>query len=1010
MCGIAGIIDGSASREHREAVVARMNAAMLHRGPDDAGTDSAGPATIGMRRLAIFDPANGHQPMVTSDGRHRIVFNGAIYNFAVLRAELSARGHAFRTQCDTEVLLAAYAAWGEDCLPRLRGMFAFAVWDRDEQSLFLARDAFGIKPLYYHEKAAGGLLFASEINALLASGECPSDPDPVAVADYLAWFAVPAPRTLHRGIRSLRPGECARWRGGRLEVRTHWSFATRRNQDPVCTSREEFTRELRGRLEDTIRAHVLADVPVGAFLSGGLDSAAVVGLMTRVGGARLRTFSIGFGEAAYSEADAAAATARHFGAEHHASVLTGSRVAGDLDRILGRMDQPTGDGINTWYASEAARAGGVTVALSGLGGDELFGGYPSFRTVPQLAGWLAWWRKVPGPLRRIALGRLRLGDTRRRKLADFLEFGTDASSLAALQRRVFDEPARMALLNPDVRRINAGGGPFHPELAGLSRELADTGTFELVSAWELRTYMADVLLRDSDVMSMGHSLELRVPFIDRPLIEWLWRQPAVFKETPHHPKASLAAALADLLPPGMADRRKQGFTLPFPLWMREELRPFLEETFSQASVGRSGMFSTPAVTKLWQGYLGNNDTREWSRVWSLAVLIACLNRRNAVVAPPSPAPVEISPDASRPAATLPGRTLLLAPEIFASEGGIPRILQIYLRALCELSPAEDNVRLLSLNDPAAVDPAGLARCGAGNVVRATGSDRGKVGFVRAALRLSRGCDRAICGHVGQLPVAWAAQRLNPRLKYYLVAHGIEVWRDFGAAERIALRGAEKILCVSDYTRRELLRRCPLPEGRGVVLWNALDPEFPITAGRPLAECPPVILTVTRLTYADRYKGVEDMIAAMPAIRLAVPDAVLRIAGRGDDVPRLQALAERSGVAAAVQFLGYVSDRDLTREMHGCRLFALPSKKEGFGLVFLEAMARGRPCLGANAGGVPEVITPESGLLVNHGDIAGIATSTIAALTKPWSEQAIMDRARAFSYSHFRDRLATVLAS
>jgi asparagine synthase (glutamine-hydrolysing) len=1007
MCGIAGIIDPTSTTERREAAVARMCDAMLHRGPDDAGTDSTGPATIGMRRLAIFDPANGHQPMITPDGRHRIVFNGAIYNFAALKAELAGRGHAFRTQCDTEVLLAAYTAWGEACLPRLRGMFAFAVWDRDEQSLFLARDPFGIKPLYYHERTNGGLAFASEINALLASGECPADPDPVAVADYLAWFAVPAPRTLYRGVRSLRPGEWARWHAGRLEVGTHWSFAQRRTEDPVCKTREEFTGELRSRLEDTIRAHVLADVPVGAFLSGGLDSAAVVGMMTQAGGTKLRTFSIGFGEAAYSEADAAASTARHFGTEHHASVLTGAKVAGDLERILGRMDQPTGDGINTYYASEAARAGGVTVALSGLGGDELFGGYPSFRAVPQLTAWTRWWRRLPGPARRLLLGRLRQGDTRKRKLADFLEFGADAASLAALQRRVFDEPARLSLLGPDVRRIITGAEPRHPELANLSRELAETGAFELVSAWELRTYMADVLLRDSDVMSMGHSLELRVPFIDRPLIEWLWRQPAAFKDQRHHPKAALADALADILPPGMAGRKKQGFTLPFPLWMRNELRPFLEETFSRPSVERSAMFSGPVVRRLWERFLGNNDSREWSRIWSLAVLISCLNRRNAP-GPATAAAVPVTTLTTSPAGALPGRTLLLAPEIFASEGGIPRILQIYLRALCELSPATDQVRLLSLNDPASVEPAGLARCGAANVLRAEGCGRSKVGFVRAALRLSRNCDRVICGHVGQLPVAWAAKRLNPRLRYYLVAHGIEVWRDFGRAERVALRDAEKILCVSDYTRQELLRRCPLPAGKAVVLWNALDPEFAVAPGRPLAECPPVILTVTRLTFADRYKGVEDMIAAMPAIRLAVPAAVLRLVGRGDDVPRLRALAGRSGVADAVQFLGYLSDRDLTREIQACRLFALPSKKEGFGLVFLEAMARGRPCLGARAGGVPEVITPGSGVLVNYGDIPGIATSTIAALNHPWSEAEIMDRARSFSYSPFRDRLATVL--
>jgi glycosyltransferase involved in cell wall biosynthesis len=243
-----------------------------------------------------------------------------------------------------------------------------------------------------------------------------------------------------------------------------------------------------------------------------------------------------------------------------------------------------------------------------------------------------------------------------------------------------------------------------------------------------------------------------------------------------------------------------------------------------------------------------------------------------------------------------------------------------------------------------------------------------------------------------------------------VAHGIEVWRDFSVAERLALRGAERILCVSDHTRRELLRRCPLPEGRAVVLPNALDPGFAIAPGRPLAGCPPAILCVTRLVFADRYKGVEDLISALPAIRLAIPDATLRLAGRGDDVPRLKALAARGGAGDAVHFLGYVPDDELGREIAQCRLFALPSRNEGFGLVFLEAMARGRPCLGARAGGIPEVITADTGVLVNPGDISGIATGAIGALQRDWSAEVILARAREFSYSPFRDRLASLLTT
>jgi asparagine synthase (glutamine-hydrolysing) len=625
MCGIAGFVDPKAEPEARSAAVGRMCDRMRHRGPDDSGIESQGGATLGSRRLAIFDPANGHQPMRTADGRYTLVFNGAIYNFHALREELAAGGRIFRTRCDTEVLLAAWERWGEACLGRLRGMFAFAIWEAGTETLFFARDPFGIKPLYYRHDDER-LVFASELSALIAGGGGAAEIDPSSVADYLAWLAVPAPRTIYRGIFSLQPGKCASFCRGRLEIRQFWSFRSVPREGRPCASQEDFVRELRAQLEDSIRAHVAADVPVGAFLSGGLDSAAIVGLMTRATGARLRTFSLGFDEAGYSEAGAAEASARFFGTEHLTRVLTGAEVAGDLENFLGACDQPTGDGVNTYYISQTARAGGVTVALSGLGGDELFGGYPSFRDLPRLAGWLRWWRILPEGMRSPAVEKLSRGGTRRRKLADFLRYAHDLHELNALQRRVFGAPQVLALLAPELRALRGKPSPFHPELAALRSDLRDRGEFEQISAWELRTYMADVLLRDGDVMSMRHSLEMRVPFVDRPLVEWLSLQPTAWKHTARRPKDALAAAVADLLPPGMRTRRKQGFTLPFAPWMRGPLRPFLEETFSRAGIGRSGLFAPEAIQALWRGFLARDDPREWSRVWSLAVLVHFINR------------------------------------------------------------------------------------------------------------------------------------------------------------------------------------------------------------------------------------------------------------------------------------------------------------------------------------------------------------------------------------------------
>jgi len=593
---------------------------MRHRGPDDSGVYSSELTTLGMRRLAIFDPAHGHQPMSTEDGRHQLVFNGAIYNFREIRAELEKAGKHFRTQCDTEVLLQAYAHWGEKCLDVLRGMFAFAVWDTQEKKLFFARDPFGIKPLYYTQNGPA-FLFASELNALLASGTVNATIDPAALNAALSYLAVPAPRTIYRGLRSLRPGECGTWQDGRLNVRSYWTFRDAVSIDTeVCRSRRSFTAGLRAYLEDSIRAHSLADVPVGAFLSGGLDSSAIVALMQGVVGAKLKTFSIGFNEADYSETAEAEQAARHFGTEHQTFVLTGERVAADVETLLSSYDQPTGDAVNTYYVSHVARAGGVTVALSGLGGDELFGGYPWFETTPKLARWLPWWRHLPRLLRDNLLARLQRGDSRSQKLADFLRHARNFHELAALQRRNFSEASRRHLLNGDVNYAP------HDELAILPAELAGADPFKIVSAWELRTYMGDVLLRDSDVMSMRHSLELRVPFVDRPLIEWLWNQPTRYKHTPGHPKSALARAVRDLLPSATAKRPKRGFSLPFAKWMRGPLYPFLEETFSLPSITRSGLFASAGVQAQWQKFITGNDPREWSRIWTLAVAINFVNR------------------------------------------------------------------------------------------------------------------------------------------------------------------------------------------------------------------------------------------------------------------------------------------------------------------------------------------------------------------------------------------------
>jgi len=628
MCGIAGVIFPALAAGEREAAVSRMVARQRHRGPDDRGMVSSSGATLGMCRLAIIDPAHGAQPMSSPDGRFHLVFNGAIYNFRELRPALAAAGWQFRTDCDTEVLLAALVRDGAACLPRLRGMFAFALWDAREGRLTAARDPFGIKPLYCARLAPDGLAFASELNALVASGLVEPAIDPVSAAEFLAWSSVPAPRTIYEGVTNLPPGHLLTAdTHGRTSIGPWWHLPEPRSPQ-AAASPAEFDEQLRHQLEDTIRAHRVADVPVGAFLSGGLDSTAIVALMNRTGARALKTFTIVLDDPALSEQEPARVAARELGTEHHEELVTGARVANDLPRILQHLDAPTGDGVNTFYASQAARAGGVKVALSGLGGDELFGGYPSFRDLPRLEHWLPAWRRLPRAARGAVTGLLRTrSSSRARKLADFLEHARDRHELAALQRRVLPEAQRLELLAPEVRPAVARLGPVHPQLDELTAELLDADPLQVISAWELRTYMADVLLRDSDVFSMANSLELRVPFVDRVFLEWLWPQRAGYRFRAAGTKAALADATAGVVPAAVRARRKQGFTLPFARWMHAELRPFLDDTFSSASLAGCPWLSADACARYWRDFQDGRDDRRWSRVWALAMLVAFANRR-----------------------------------------------------------------------------------------------------------------------------------------------------------------------------------------------------------------------------------------------------------------------------------------------------------------------------------------------------------------------------------------------
>jgi asparagine synthase (glutamine-hydrolysing) len=618
MCGIAGIL-GAGARE----ALPPMQGAIAHRGPDDRGAffDDAAGLGLGHLRLSIIDTSSaGHQPM--ERGALRIVYNGEVYNYAALRAELEALGDTFRSHTDTEVILAGYARWGADVLPRLRGMFAFAVWDAARGELFLARDRFGIKPLY-HATVDGTFLFASEIGALLASGRVPRVADPQAIWDYLSHGAVPQPRTIVRDVRALPAGHWMRIRGGETELRRWWDIEEETRglrRELAGIGYDEAVAGVRARLDEATRLHLIADVPVGAFLSGGIDSTLVVGLMSRLTGRPIRTYSVGFdsSHAALSELKWARLAAERFGAEHTEVIVTADGAARTFERVVESIDQPSGDGTNTFLVSEAARTG-VTVALSGLGGDELFAGYPHFHRLQRMARMAP--RGVPAARALAGTAGGLLPGRWRMPLQALV--ASPAERLSQLRRLMTDGEKRRAA-SPAFRRAlgaEADGGRH----AATLREGLDA--VAQVSYTEVAGYLRDTLLRDADAMSMAHSLEVRPVLLDHALAEYAFALPSEFKLREGQGKRVLIDASADVLPREIVERPKMGFELPLMAWLKSALRGRARGLL--ASDSARALFA-PAFLRAAEEEVDGARSRS-NRLWAYTVLLAYLEHHRLAV-------------------------------------------------------------------------------------------------------------------------------------------------------------------------------------------------------------------------------------------------------------------------------------------------------------------------------------------------------------------------------------------
>lgn len=634
MCGISGII--SADARQVEPAVRRMMRGMMHRGPDDEGYEQLplggvdGPITgFGFRRLSILDlsPA-GHQPMFNRATGDCLLFNGEIYNFRQLRAELEAEGAVFQSTGDTEVLLQALSMWGEAALQKLDGMFALAFYEAQSRRILLARDPLGIKPLYV-AALPDRFVFASEIRAVLESGLVPNDLDVAGIAGMLAYGAVQAPRTMYEQIRSFPAGflqwiDAAVARGhAPAEPRLYWSFPRVRLADGC----ELAATNVRRLLHDAVLKHVVADVPVGVFLSAGIDST-IIASFAREYTPRVTAFTVGFGQIhGEDEVALSAVTAQSLGIKHVAVELDASNMPTQWEDWLGTMDSPSVDGFNTYVVSRRLAAEGVVVGLSGLGADELFGGYDTFSRAPEWSRLLRSLTFIPDYLRSGAIagiGRINGRAGAAEKLSDLVTGDTSVAGVARSLRRTMSN-SRLVAMGLAAGRVGLAADYLDTAPHRVEPEY-DGDSFNTVARVETSHYMRDTLLRDTDANSMRHSLEVRVPFLDLPLVNYVSALAGEAKsQAGHQTKMLLRKAAAGVLPAAIASRPKTGFTLPIGAWMRGPMRESCAAAIER--VAELPFIEADEVRGTWRSFLANDRALHWSRPLALVVLGSALQRK-----------------------------------------------------------------------------------------------------------------------------------------------------------------------------------------------------------------------------------------------------------------------------------------------------------------------------------------------------------------------------------------------
>ena len=975
-----------------KTMVKEMCCILKHGGPDDEGIFACDDyhMVLGHRRLSLIDLSEaGHQPMSYGEGRYQISFNGEIYNYLEIRSQLKSLGYTFKTQTDTEVILAAFAAWGTDSFNKMNGMFSFALWDHQNAKLYLVRDPSGIKPLYY-AATKEGLAFASEIRGFKPVPYLNEENDlwPVYL---MAYGHLPEPVTVLKHVRPVSKGSflCYHAKDGTSAIQSYKRFYF----DSKIFKREDAISQIKNSLQKSVKRHLIADAPIGVFLSGGLDSGIISLLASADQQTKLNTLSLFFEEDEFSEKKYQDSLLQKMSCVSNQHLLKEAEFHESLPYILQSIDQPGVDGINTWFISKCAKESGLKAVLSGIGGDELYGGYPSFKRMEKV--------KLLEKLPRQFLNSGKYTSLKRLRRLGYLGLEGAAGKYLFLRGQFipFEIAAHLNISEEQVWQA-LREQPVCENINHLS-------AYNQASWIELNLFMQNQLLRDVDVMSMTHGIEIRVPFLDREFVDLSMQINDQLKSQGQLPKQLLIDSFKDILPEPVWNRPKMGFGLPFKKWLaNDELVKDLINPNGSA----------------YKSFASGN--MHWSQLLSLVLI---KNRGVSISAEErikdsSSRRSELKEKFSFPQQAGEKRKnqkiLFLTLRTFSVTGGIEKVSKLAGKALYELSRESGNdFSVCSMYD------------NQGDVDEKYFPEKNFTGFGIRRFTFTRKCvwlgtknDTVILSHANLLPVGYFIKLFSPKTKLILLAHGIEAWEPFKGFKKKMLFKCDKIFAVSKYTKDVIMDLNGFPEENIRILNNCLDPflekptqkekETHLLERYRLNKEDIILMTLTRLAAKERYKGYDIVIESLQKLRASHPDLKYLIVGRYDDEEkeRLDKMIEKAGLQQQVIFTGFVPDEELADHYNLADIYIMPSEKEGFGIVFIEAMFYHKPVIAGNKdGSVDALLNGSLGLLVNPESLDEVTCALIRMIGN--SEQYLPDEAllmENFSFPVYKEKWARIL--